>query len=170
MKPAWDSLMQEYDGHDTILIGDVDCTAEGKEICSTVGVKGYPTIKHGDISNLEDYKGGRDLDALKTFASTLKPSCSPANLDLCEEDEKAEIEKLLELSNKDLKAKISEGDQALKAAEEHFSAEVQKLQDTYQRLTTEKDEKVAEIEGLGLKMYKALLAHKKKTASSKDEL
>lgn len=170
MKPAWDSLMQDYDGHETILIGDVDCTAEGKEICGNVGVKGYPTIKHGDISNLEDYKGGRDLDALQTFAASLKPSCSPANVDLCDDEAKATIEELTALSNKELKEKITEGDKELKNAEEHFSSEVQKLQDTYQQLNQDKEDKVAEIEASGLKMYKAVLAHKKKSKDSKDEL
>lgn len=170
MKPAWDALMEEYDGHDSILVGDVDCTAEGKSICGSVGVKGYPTIKHGDISSLEDYKGGRDTDSLKAFASTLKPSCSPANIDLCEDEDRAKIEELIELSNKELKAKISDGDAQLKEAEDHFSDEVGKLQDKYQLLSTEKDEKIAEIEGAGLKMWKAVLAHKKKSASAKDEL
>eukprot|EP01044_Picomonas_judraskeda_P000817 COSAG03_NODE_39_length_17408_cov_16.363972_21_plen_36_part_00 len=26
MKPAWDQLAGEYDGHETVVIGDVDCT------------------------------------------------------------------------------------------------------------------------------------------------
>ena len=26
MKPAWDQLAGEYDGHATVVIGDVDCT------------------------------------------------------------------------------------------------------------------------------------------------
>lgn len=169
MKPAWDSLMQEYEGHDTILVGDVDCTAEGKSICGNMGVKGYPTIKHGDISALEDYKGGRDADALKSFAATLKPSCSPANIDLCEDDQRAEIEELMALSNKELKEKITDGDAQLKEAEDNFSDEVGKLQDKYQTLSQEKDDKIAEIEGAGLKMWKAVLAHKKKSGG-KDEL
>ena len=41
----------------------------------------YPTIKHGDVNNLEDYKGGRDFAALQKFAKGLKPVCSPAKLD-----------------------------------------------------------------------------------------
>ena len=37
-----------------------------------MGVRGYPTIKHGDPNNLEDYKGGRDYSALEKFAKGLK--------------------------------------------------------------------------------------------------
>merc|ERR1740117_1526593 len=77
--------MTEFDGHASALVGDVDCTAAGKPLCDSNGVRGFPTIKFGDPSNLEDYKGGRDFDALSKFASeNLKPVCSPANIDLCD--------------------------------------------------------------------------------------
>ena len=45
MKPAWDSLMREYEGHPSVLIGDVDCT-QHQDLCSDMGVGGYPTIKY----------------------------------------------------------------------------------------------------------------------------
>ena len=68
MKPAWDSLMREYEGHPSVLIGDVDCT-QHQDLCSDMGVGGYPTIKYWtDGAGKEDakpYQGGRDLDALR---------------------------------------------------------------------------------------------------------
>merc|ERR1712098_608731 len=87
---------KEFDGHATILIADVDCTAAGKDLCNEIGVRGYPTIKHGDPSGLEDYKGGRDFSALKKFAEGMKPSCSPANIDLCDAEQtfSDEVDKL----------------------------------------------------------------------------
>ena len=92
MKPAWDKLMTEYKGNKDVLIGDCDCTADGKSLCEEVGVQGYPTIKYGDPSALEDYQGGRDFDSLKKHAETkLKPSCSPTNLHLCDDAKKAEV-------------------------------------------------------------------------------
>lgn len=71
MKPDWDKLMKNWNKGDrlkTSLIADVDCTAEGKPLCERVGVSGFPTIKWGDASNLEDYQGGRKYDDLKKFA------------------------------------------------------------------------------------------------------
>lgn len=45
MKPDWDKLMEEYEGHATALIGDCDCTAECKPKCDENGVRGFPTLK-----------------------------------------------------------------------------------------------------------------------------
>ena len=41
MKPDWDKLVKEFDGHATTLVADVDCTAGGKPLCDKVGVRGY---------------------------------------------------------------------------------------------------------------------------------
>ena len=68
MKPAWDKLMDAFADSKTALVADVDCTAAGKPLCDSNGVKGFPTIKYGDPSDLQDYKGGRDLKSLKKHA------------------------------------------------------------------------------------------------------
>merc|ERR1719316_1107430 len=88
MKPAWDKLMKQFKDSATVLVADVDCTAGGEALCQEVGVEGYPTIKYGDPSDLQDYEGGRDFEELKKFASELGPMCSPANIDVCEDAEK----------------------------------------------------------------------------------
>eukprot|EP00656_Telonema_subtile_P049163 TRINITY_DN6043_c0_g1_i1.p1 TRINITY_DN6043_c0_g1~~TRINITY_DN6043_c0_g1_i1.p1 ORF type:complete len:132 (-),score=28.87 TRINITY_DN6043_c0_g1_i1:18-413(-) len=91
MKPAWDQLMDEFKDSKTAVVADVDCTVE-EDLCAEQGIQGYPSIKHGSVDALEDYNGGRDFDALKEFASNnLGPSCSPDNLDLCSDDQKAAI-------------------------------------------------------------------------------
>merc|ERR1719198_2001637 len=80
--------MGEFKDSPSVLIADVDCTAGGKELCNDIGVRGYPTIKYGDPSDLQDYKGGRSFDDLKKFAGDLKPACNPKNIDLCDEEKK----------------------------------------------------------------------------------
>lgn len=99
--------MKEYQDHPTTLIADVDCTAGGKALCDAVGVQGYPTIKYGDPASLDDYEGARSFDALSSFAKELKPLCSPANVDLCDDADKAKIEELLALSDEELSAQVS---------------------------------------------------------------
>jgi len=171
MKPAWDKLMKNWNKGDrvkTSLIADVDCTAEGKPLCEQVGVQGFPTIKWGDVSSLETYEGGRDYDALKKFAKeNLKPMCSPANIDLCDEDKKKEIAEFQAMSAEDLSAKIDEKKAEIKTAEETFETEVKKLQDTYSQLQKDKDEAVANVKSSGLGLMQAVQAHAKK---SKEEL
>merc|ERR1739848_24535 len=129
MKPAWDKLIADFDGHASALVADVDCTASGQSLCETVGVRGYPTIKWGDPSNLEDYEGGRDYDDLKKFADeNLKPVCSPANLDLCSDDQKAEIKKFTDMSDAELDEAIKGKEKEQENAESTFTSEVEKLQ------------------------------------------
>ena len=75
MKPAWDQLAGEYDGHASVTVGDVDCTVSRaqrhslhkssglsagalaggqveRDLCQNEGVRGYPTIKY--------WKGGAE--------------------------------------------------------------------------------------------------------------
>jgi len=75
MKPDWDKLMAAFADSESALIADVDCTAAGKPLCDANDVKGYPTLKWGDPSNLEDYKGGRDYASLEKFAQENSNLC-----------------------------------------------------------------------------------------------
>lgn len=160
--------MEEYKDSPNVLIADVDCTTGGKALCNEVGVRGYPTIKYGDPNNLEDYKGGRSLDALQTFAKeNLGPTCGPANPDLCDDEKKALLDKYMQMSLDDLKAAIKEKDDAGEKIETDFKTFVSGLQNTYQEKSKEKDDNIAKIKASGLGMMKAVKAAK---AKAKTEL
>ena len=168
MKPAWDKLMSDFEGSDSAMVGDADCTAEAKPLCDSNGVKGFPTIKWGDPNALEDYQGGRDYDALKKFADeNLKPVCSPGNIDLCDDEKKAEIEKLQAMSDGDLDTAIKEGETKIEDAEKNFKDELETLQKNYERLMKEKDATIAEVKASGLGLMKSVKAAKGK---GKEEL
>jgi len=114
MKPAWDQLMAEYKDSTTSLIADVDCTTDGKPLCEKHGVQGFPTIKYGDVTDLQDYSGGRSFDDLKKFASeNLGPTCGPANLDLCSSKDKAKIEGFMKMAPGALEEKIQKAKQVV---------------------------------------------------------
>jgi len=171
MKPDWDKLMTDYAGNAKTLIADVDCTAEGKPLCDANGVKGFPTIKFGDASALEDYQGGRDLASLTKFAEGLKPMCSPAALDLCDDDEKAKIEKVQAMTEEELDAAIAAADKLAADAESLFKTEVDKLQATYKQLSDDKDATLAEVKESGVGLLKSVKAAKAKAATAThDEL
>jgi len=167
MKPAWDTLMSDFEGSDSVLVADVDCIGDGKELCNEVGVQGFPTIKFGDPSNLEDYKGGRDVDSLKKFASDLKPACDIETLENCSDDQKETVERLKATSVEDLNAKVKEEAKDRKSAETEFENAVKKLQANYQTLVSGKEKSLADIKAkYNVGMVKAVLNGKKKADSA----
>ena len=162
MKPDWDKLMKAFKDDDARLVADVDCTAAGKPLCDQAGVRGYPTIKHGDPNSLEDYKGGRDYAALEKFAKGMKPVCSPAKMDLCEPEMKEKILELQKLSAADLDTQIKEKEAEIEKAEKFFTDEVDKLQKTYQKLQEDKEATITAVKESGLGLMKAVKAANKK--------
>jgi len=169
MKPDWNKLMDEFAGDPTKLVADVDCTAGGKPICDANGVKGYPTLKYGDPSDLEDYKGGRDLKTLrKHVEEKLVPSCSPINIDLCSDEKKAEIEKFQAMPAAELETLIAEKSKLIEDAETEFKKGVEGLQASYEKMQSEKEETIEAVKAAGLGLMKAVSKHAAKTA--KEEL
>jgi hypothetical protein len=169
MKPDWDKLMSDFAGSSTQLVADVDCTADGKALCEQQGIRGYPTIKWGDPSDLQDFQGGRSYDDLKKFADeNLKPVCSPKNIDLCDDVKKADILKFQAMSEADLDALIKVEEKKLEDAESDFKAAVAKLQEQYTALSAEKDAKIEAVKGSGLGLMKSVKSSGKPAGS--DEL
>jgi len=166
MKPDWDKLMSKYKNHESILIADVDCTAGGESLCSQVGVRGYPTIKHGDPNDLQDYKGERDLKSLRKFAKTLGPTCGPANLDLCDEEKKKQIEEFAALGAEKREEMIKEKSGELTKVEEEFKTFVEGLQKQYEEANKKKDADMEAIKNSGLGLLKSVHAHEKKNAKT----
>jgi len=169
MKPDWEKLAEEWDGNAVGLVAEVDCTTEGKPLCDANGVRGFPSLKFGDPSNLEDYQGSRSYDDLAKFAKEhLKPVCSPSHTDLCDDEKKKQIEEYMKMSASDLDSKITEFEAQLEEAEETFKTEVSKLQATYQQLSEQKDAKLAAVKDSGLGLLKSVKIAK--TKDSNDEL
>ena len=161
--------MDEFDGHNSILVGDVDCTTdENKPLCSSVGVRGYPTIKYGDVSDLQAYEGGRDFASLQKHASGLTPQCSPLNIDLCSDEARAAIEGFQALPADELAAAIAAGDLKSAETETYFNDEVAKLQKRFDELKSQKETTLESVKASGLGMMKAVAAAAAK--SGKTEL
>ena len=158
MKPDWDRVMDDFKDHKTTRVFDVDCTAAGKPLCDSNGLRGFPTIKHGDPNSLEDYNGGRSYDALKSFADGLKPICSPSQRDLCDEEELAKIDEYTKKGKKGLEELIAKGAQEIEDAEQTFKDEVSKLQAAYEKLMQEKDDAIAAAKASGMGLAKSVLA------------
>ena len=148
LAPAWKQLGEAFADNDNVVIGDVDCTKE-EGLCQKYGVQGYPTLKYftGATAALGDsYQGGRDFDALNSFASeNLGPSCGADNIELCNEEQTKLIKEKQELSAEALTAEIDAFDAEMKKAGEDLDALLKDLQGQYEAGKTKKDEIIAEI-------------------------
>jgi thioredoxin-like negative regulator of GroEL len=167
MKPAWDQLGDEFAGSKTVVIGDVDCTVH-QGLCGKYGVRGYPTIKYFTSSTAADgdtYEGGRDYASLKKFADeSLGPSCSNDNLDLCDDEQKAILDKYNAMSADERKEIVDKANKDVDDAEENFKAEVKKLQASYEKLMSDKDAGIKALQTPELRLLKSI------KGDSKDEL
>jgi len=171
MKPDWDSLGAEYKDSKTVVIGDVDCTADGKSLCEKFGVRGYPTIKYFNPPDEtgEDYKGGRSLADLKKFAeSELGPGCSVDTLENCSDAQKAELETYIAMPAADREAQLTALKTELADAEKKHEALLKELQATYKG-SMEGLEKLKEASSPKIKLLKAATPSAK-PAETKDEM
>jgi cellobiose-specific phosphotransferase system component IIA len=172
MASDWEKLAGDFASITDALIAEVDCTEdENDKICSENDVKGFPTLKYGNPSAMEDYQGGRDYESLKSFADeNLKPSCSPFNIELCEGEQKAMIESFTSMSVADLQAKVDAVDAIVEAADEEFEAALEKLQETYETMQDTHDTMLEDEKNkTNYKMIKAVMAFKN-TEEKNDEL
>ena len=109
MKPAYDKLGANFEAS-SVVIGDADCTASGKELCERFSVSGYPTIKYfkdGDKDGT-DYSGGRSYDDLEKFVKDeLEAKCDVKEPADCTDKEKKYIEKMKAKSAEDIKKQFT---------------------------------------------------------------
>tara|TARA_B110001452_G_C15241783_1_gene430100 strand:+ start:12499 stop:13119 length:621 start_codon:yes stop_codon:yes gene_type:complete len=139
MKPDWDKLMEEYKGSDTVIVADVDCINAGKAICDSNGVKGFPTIKYGSPTSLEDYKGGRSAAELGKFVAGLKPPCNVDTLEHCSDNQKEQINNHKGKSDQELQQLIDTHVHAVGIIEKTFNDGVEGLQSQFQQMQEDKD-------------------------------
>jgi len=157
MKPDWDSLGSTYADSSKVVIADVDCTAAGKPLCEKYGVRGYPTIKYFNPPDEdgEDYKGGRDLSALKKFVETeLGPGCSVDTKENCSAEQLAELEKYLAMAPEEIEAKLTALKDELKKAEDDHNELLKSLQEQFKG-SQDALEKLKEDSGPTMKMLRA---------------
>jgi len=171
MKPDWDALATEFQGSDNVLIADVDCTAGGKPLCDTKGVQGFPTIKSftpGDDEG-EDYKGSRDLAALKKFASELGPGCTVDTIENCTSEQKAKLDGYIAMDATARADKIAALSTRLKAAETAHDELLKSLQAQFKE-SQDALEKLKEETAPEVKILKAASPGPKKMKAAKDEV
>jgi len=152
VEPSWLRLMKTFENRDTVLIADVDCEGQGKDLCSKMGVvDDYPTLKWGNPKNpenLERYHESFQYDDLLTFAGkNIAPICGPKHMDLCDADETAKIKAMQALGTDILEAKIFEIQKSINMVEHTFEKKYEQLYEEYEKEYTQvRQERVRAIE------------------------
>ena len=157
MKPAWDQLAAKFEGSDKVIVADVDCTAEGKELCERFGVQGFPTIKYFNPPDEEgeDYKGGRTLADLQKFAAeNLGPGCSVDTLENCSDEQKKELETYIAMPAAERDAMLEKAKEELASAEAAHETLLKDLQAKYKD-SMDALEKLKEDSAPKIKLLKA---------------
>jgi len=157
MKPDWDSLAATYEDSKKVIIADVDCTAAGKPLCDKFGVRGYPTIKFFNPPDEEgeDYKGGRDLPALKKFVeSDLGPGCSVDTKENCSAEQLKELQTYMDMDAGERTAKLEKMKEELKSAEDAHNELLKGLQAQFKE-SQDALEKLKEDSAPVIKLLKA---------------
>ena len=148
LAPAWKQLGEAFADNENVVIGDVDCTKE-ESLCQKYGVQGYPTLKYfsgATAATGDAYQGGRDFEALQTFASeNLGPSCGAENIDLCNEEQTKTIKEKQALTPEALAAEIAELDAEMNKAGADLDELLKSLQAQYEEGKKKKDDTIAAI-------------------------
>jgi hypothetical protein len=131
-------LADEWAASDVGLVAEVDCTDEStQELCADI--EGFPTLKYGDPSALDEYPGEREYADLSAFAKeNLRPMCGLKSLHLCDDATKEEIEKYQSMTPNKLSALIGKVDRKIEELEEgagdkvvELEAEINKIIEQY---------------------------------------
>jgi len=123
MAPDWQRLMDDFKDSKSTVAAVVDCsTKEGDEICKEQGLRGYPTIKHGDPDRLQVYHGARSYDELKAFADdNLGPVCGPKTIELCDSNRKKLYEQYSEMPVSNLQTLIASNEEKIQDLRRNFA-------------------------------------------------
>ncbi|KAG7351537.1 thioredoxin [Nitzschia inconspicua] len=148
MADDWKKLEDEWSGHEVGLVAEVDCTSdEGQPICEDFQVEGFPTIMYGDPLAAETYDGPRDYESLAAFAKEhiSKPICSVFRIEACDEEETKLIESLQAKSSEELEGMVQKVTELVQLEEAEFNEKVMKVQEQYDAIVTEFNNKLNEI-------------------------
>jgi len=162
MEDAWEELSEKFESSKSKLIGEIDCTSEeAKELCTDMGVTSYPTLKFGDVFQLQDYEGPRDVESLKKFSDKqLKPTCGVNHVQLCDKATRKEIRRLKKLSLDELDEELATKTETLNAVDKNKEEFTANLEATYEEAMATKDAQIKEIKDSGLKLMKSVAANR----------
>jgi len=163
-----------------------DCRTSRTVLAVVLYIFNLLTLYSCFLAALEDYHGSRDLETLTTFATeNLVPTCSPADIDLCDDDQKLKIKKYQELGADELEKLVKEKELVQAKVKKDYSELVEGLHASfeghhasYQEATEAKDAALEAIEkdyselveGLGASFEGLHASYQEATETMDDDL
>jgi Thioredoxin len=151
MANDWEKLAAEYNnvGRSMILIAEIDCTnPESKQLCHQFKVTAYPTLMYGDVIELQEYKGSRDLNELRGVVQDYLTyqMCSVTYPQLCDLQKRQAIQELVHMGRSKLDKEIKKVEETQQMLERKRDNIVAKLRKKYDKAVEKKkqDEKAVE--------------------------
>ena len=142
LAPTWEDLAEKHTDS-KVVIGEMDCTADNnKELCSSMGVSGYPTLLYSKGFEFEKYGSGRDIKELTNFVETELGETCLDNRELCSEEDQALLKGYESYTAEELKEKLEKAKQKKKEAQDTFTENVNGLNKQYEQFKTEKADAV----------------------------
>lgn len=172
MAEDFEKLADEWDKDKVGLVAEVDCTDnDSEQLCQDFDIQGFPSIKYGDPTMLEDYDGPRTFEAMSEFCEeNLAATCSPGNMDLCDDEKKAIIGSLMAMSAEELDSAYEDVMNKIQAEEDRMEQAIEALQTQYESMSAEHDTILAEIKAsANINLIKSVLAEKTSTDLSLDD-
>jgi len=151
MKGDWEKVAADWEGSETGLVGEVDCTDEeggGDLLCEEYGVESFPTVMHGDAFSPEVYEDERDYETMSEFAKKhlTQVPCNIHNMNtFCPKDTKTVLQDLMAKSREELEAMEVEIDTELAEAEVKYDEQVELINEQYEQILSEYNAKLTKI-------------------------
>ena len=112
---------------------------------------------YGDPHRLKEYHGGRKYEDLSEFANeNLVPICSPAHLDLCDEDTRKRLEEYLGMSKDEIRVGLREAEKSIQEAKQKYDEEMKILQEKFAETARVRDETITSVRQNELGLLKAV--------------
>jgi hypothetical protein len=103
-------------------------------------------------------------------SETMKPNCTPQNIEMCDAEQKADIQKYMVMSLEDLEAEIESIDDMIDELDDTFEDTTLFLEDEYVKIQDEAERKKSEAKkDVDYGILKAALAKSKMENGSQSE-
>lgn len=134
LKPEWDQLINAYKDSEDFVVGEVDCTTHGHQLCHRFAIRAFPSIRYGNIADMgASYDGERDFASLQNFVTTtLRPLCGPQRLEYCSPEELAHMAEYQHMSISKIEEAIAEVEKSFKAQKISHAVEIEEKERSFE--------------------------------------